>query len=169
MTVDETVPTFSGGWGHASGLVDLWVAPVPADVQGLADRIAVEQVIRAWGWCIDEGRFDFLRTLLTEGVALTGSIASVALFDPLIGREVLVTWLEDFMAGRDDQLRHQIGNLVVSEQSATQITALAYLTLMSSTIEGTRILGTAFYRFSLVKQDGAWRIDAAYAGFDTAF
>ena len=47
MTADETaaVFTFTGGWGHASGLVDLRVAPVPADGSvGLSPVLAAKAV-----------------------------------------------------------------------------------------------------------------------------
>ena len=169
MTVSEAVPSFKGGWGHANGLVNIRVAEPLADLAALRDRLAIEQVIMSYGWCIDEKQFDVLRDLLTEDMAFTGCIASVAPFDPLVGREVFVPWLEAFMATREDQLRHNLGNIVVTEQTATDATAVAYLTLTSSTVEGARILATAFYRLALIKRGDFWQISAMYGAFDSQF
>lgn len=165
----ETVPTFGYGWGHEWVLSDLSAPRVPTTLHELADRHALEQTVRCYGWAIDENRFDVFAELLDDDVSFSGAIASVSLLDEVRGRDTLVVWLSDYMRAREDQLRHVLGNVLITEYDGQGATALAYLTLMSSTTAGTTAVATAFYRFTLVKRDDAWLVKTVYAGFDAPF
>lgn len=164
-----SVPAFRYGWGHAEVLDDLSVPGVPTGAQELADRYAIEQTVRCYGWAIDENRFDVFACLLDEDVSFRGAIASVAVIDEVRGRETLVTWLSEYMQAREDQLRHVMGNVIVTDYTDNAATALAYLTLMSSQTTGSAVVATAFYRFTLVKPDDSWLVATVFAGFDAPF
>lgn len=165
----ETVPGFRYGWGHESVLSDLSAPRLPTEFQELADRHTIEQTVRCYGWAIDENRFDVFADLLDDDVSFSGAIASVALIDDVRGRETLVLWLSDYMQAREDQLRHVLGNVIITAYQGHEATALTYLTLMSSTPAGTTTVATAFYRFTLTKRDDTWLVKTVYAGFDTPF
>ena len=169
MTVSSTSPAFHGGWGHAHGLVKIKVAAPLADLDQVRDRLAIEQVTRTYGWCIDEQQFDVLREIFTEDMAFRGCVAGSGPFEDMLGRDVYVPWLENFMAARTDQMRHNLGNVVVTEQTPELAKVLAYMVLTSSTPQGSKILATAFYEFTLVKRGEYWQISALYTGFDTQF
>lgn len=165
----ETVPVFRYGWGHERVLNDLSAPRLPTTLQELADRHGIEQTVRCYGWAIDENRFDVFAELLDDDVSFSGAIASVGLIDEVRGRDPVVVWLSDYMRAREDQLRHVLGNVIITDFQGQEATALAYLTLMSSTTAGTTIVATAFYRFTLAKRDDTWLVKTVYAGFDTTF
>lgn len=168
MTDASTGPAFAYGWGSAGSLVALVRPTVPTAAE-LADRHAIEQTVRTYGWAIDENRFDVFAELLGPDVEFSGVIAGVAPLDTVAGRETLTQWLREYMATRTDQLRHSLGNVIVTELADGRATALAYLTLHSTTAEATTPLASAFYRFTLFRQDDGWFVDTVFAGFDKPF
>lgn len=168
MTGPAAAPAFGYGWGSGASLVDV-VRPGIRDVGELVDCHAVEQTVRAYGWAIDENRFDVLVELLSPQVSFSGQIAGVGPLDTVTGRDELVSWLQAYMSSRSDQLRHSMGNVLLTDLGDGRAVALAYLTLHATTPAGTVPLATAFYRFTLSRVDGAWFVDSVFAGFDTSF
>jgi SnoaL-like domain len=169
LPVEDQIPPFALSWGHAAGLVALSRPAPPADLDALVQRQAIVETVQAYGWAIDERRWDVLADVLAEDHRFRGVVAGAARLDSLDGRDALIDWLRAYTDTLDAQLRHCFTNILVTEQGAGEATALAYLTLCSSTPQGTRVASTAFYRVSLRRQDGAWRIAALYTGFDAAF
>ena len=167
MTASPALPALSYAWGSAQQLVDVTRPVVRNDRVG--DLIAIEATIRTYGWAIDENRFDVLRAVLATDAEFSGVIAGVAALDTVRGRDVLAAWLEKYMAARSDQLRHSLGNIVVTELGGETATAQCYLTLLATTSEATTVLATAFYRFTLSRFDDAWSVETLFAGFDKAF
>ena len=167
MTSSLAVPAFSYAWGSAQHLVDV-TRPVVLHHR-VGDLVAIEATIRTYGWAIDENRFDMLRAVLADDAEFSGVIAGVAALDTVRGRDVLCAWLAEFMATRSDQLRHSLGNIVVTELGDKTATAQCYLTLLATTSEATTVLATAFYRFTLSRLDDAWSVETVFAGFDKAF
>ena len=167
MTSSPALPAFRYAWGSAHQLVDVTRPVVLHDRVG--DLVAIEATIRTYGWAIDENRFDLLRAVLAEDAEFSGVIAGVAVLEAVRGRNVLCAWLEEFMAARSDQLRHSLGNIVVTELGDKTATAQCYLTLLATTREATTVLATAFYRFTLSRLDDAWSVETLFAGFDKAF
>jgi len=168
MTVPAAAPDFGYGWGSGALLIEV-ARPRVRDAGELVDCHAIEQTVRAYGWAIDENRFDLLASLLSPQAEFSGQIAGVGALATVTGRDELVSWLRAFMVGRSDQLRHSMGNVLLTDVGAGRATALAYLTLHATTPEGTRPLATAFYRFTLSRVDDAWFVDRVFSGFDTSF
>ena len=170
MTEAIDIPAFGVSWGHANGLIDLRRAAPVTDVQGLIDRQAIVETIQTYGLAIDEQRWDVLADVLAEDHVYRGAVAGTAALDALDSRDELIGWLQNYMGTLDAQLRHNFTNVVVIEQGEQEATALAYVVLAStSPTEGARVASTAFYRVSLRREDGVWRIARLYTGFDTAF
>lgn len=168
MTRPAKVLEFGYGWGSAASLLDL-TRPRVRVAGELADCFAIEQTVRAYGWAIDENRFDLLAELLAPQAEFSGEIAGVGPLDTVSGRDDLVSWLSAYMNGRSDQLRHSMGNVLVTEVGAASATAIAYLTLHGTTSEETVPLSTAFYRFTFSRSEDAWFVDSVFAGFDKSF
>ncbi len=169
MTNETEVPGFALSWGHANGLVDLRRPAPAADLRTLTDRQAIVETVHAYGWSVDERRWDVLADILAEDFQFRGVIAGAAALDAIDGRDAFIDWLKAYTDTLDAQLRHNFANVLATEQGATEATALAYLILCSATPEGARVASTAFYRVSLRREDETWRIARLYTGFDAAF
>jgi hypothetical protein len=116
------------------------------------DKIACAEVIQAWGFARDQGRWDDL----------------AAIFHP--GGEIAVSWFRgpytDFVAhcarnyGRGSSAKHLLwpARVTVNGTRATSETNVAIL--VRQTIDGTEVDLTSYGRFldRLEKRDGAWRI-----------
>lgn len=168
MTGSAEALDFGYGWGSASSLLEV-TRPRVRTANELLDCFAIEQTVRAYGWAIDENRFDLLAQLLGTQAQFSGHIAGVGPLETVSGRDELIAWLSAFMNSRDDQLRHSMGNVLLTEVSAERAEALVYLTLHATTPQGTVPLATAFYRFTFSKTGDAWFVDDVFAGFDKAF
>lgn len=168
MTGSAEALHFGYGWGSTASLLEV-TRPRVRDAGDVADCLAIEQTVRAYAWAIDENRFDLLAQLLAPQAEFSGQIAGVGPLDTVTGRDELSSWLSAFMNSRSDQLRHSMGNVLLTEVGAADATALAYLTLHATTSEATVPLATAFYRFTLAKSEDAWFVESVFAGFDKSF
>lgn len=168
MTDSAEVLDFNYGWGSAASLLDV-TRPTVRSADEVADCFAIEQTVRAYGWAVDENRFDLLAALLAPQAEFSGYIAGVGPLETVSGRDELVPWLSGFMNSRVDQLRHSMGNVLISEVGAERAKALVYLTLHATTPQETVPLATAFYRFTFSKTGDAWFVDSVFAGFDKSF
>ena len=169
MSSDTSVPPFSGGWGYAHGLTNVQPPSIPAGLEQSVDRLVIHEVVAAYCWSVDEQQYDLMTQVLTEDFDFQGCIAGVAPLDHITRAADLVTWLQAWLPTRSDQLRHSASNVIVTEQTDTAADVYSYVTLNSATPEALTPLATAFYHFTLVKQDGAWRIATIFSGFDRAF
>jgi hypothetical protein len=169
MTSEILVPTFGTGWGHAQGLANVTPPSVPKGADQVIDRILIHEVIAAYCWSVDEERYDLMTAVLTEDFDFQGCIAGVTLLDHVTSAAALVAWLQAWQATRSDQLRHCVTNIVVTAQTDLTADAYGYVTLKSSVPDSLTALATAFYRFTLKKHDGNWRIASIYSGYDRAF
>jgi len=169
MTTDNAVPAFGTGWGHAHGLARVTPPHVPQGPDQALDRILIHEVIAAYCWSVDEEQYELMTSVLTEDFVFQGCIAGVAPLDHLTRAADLVSWLQAWQTTRSDQLRHVVTNIVVTDQTESTADAYGYVTLNSATPESQTPLATAFYRFTLTKHNGHWRIAAIYSGYDRAF
>lgn len=167
MNSDNT-PALRPGWGHAQALVNLQIPAPLEDWESVRDRLAIAQTTVTYGWSIDEERFDVLRDIFTDDMVFRGGVVDAEPFDTMSG-DVYVPWLIDFMGPRKDAMRHSFSNFTVTEQTTETATALSYMTLLSSTLEESKILATAFYVWTMAKVSGRWKIRAMYTGFDRQF
>lgn len=166
MSMADTVPAFGGGWAHTHGLFELKVPAPLGDLTALSDRHAITDAVACYAWSVDEQQYDLMADLFTQDMTFQGCVAGVANLETVVGGATLVAWLKDFLGSRDDQFRHTLANVVVTEQGPDTATALAYCVLASSTPAGSVVQATGIYRFSLVKGGERWRISGMYGGFD---
>lgn len=166
---DQAPPTFALSWGSAHDLVEPRRPARAADADALADRQAIIETLQAYGWSIDERRWDMLGDILSEDHVYRGDVAGAAHLPEFDSRDSYIDWLKNYTDTLDAQLRHTFSNLLVTSQEAGEAHLIAYLQLCSITTEGARLASTAFYDVALRREDGTWRITRTYTGFDAAF
>lgn len=168
MTATNLVLAFDGGWGHAHGPFDLKVPATLSDLTSVIDRQSIADAIGCYSWSIDEQQWEVMAEIYTEDMTFSGCVAGVTNLETVTGSADFIEWLKGFLRARNDQLRHSLVNIVVTEQGLDSATALGYCVLASTTPAGANVQATGIYRFSLVKQGDRWRISAIYGGFDNA-
>jgi hypothetical protein len=167
--LDTNQIDFANAWATANGLVDLQRCKPSADLQALADRFAIIEAIQTYCWSVDERRMDVFADLFTLDATFDIVIAGVGPVETPSGRDAIVTWMSDYMDALDFQMRHRMGNVLVTEQSRDSATALSYLLLTSTTPERTEPMATACYTWQLVREDDTWRVARISAAFDRTF
>lgn len=167
MTAQEI--QFGNSWATGNGLVSVSRAAPVSDPAGLADRLAIIETIQTYGWSVDERRMDVFADLFTEDAAFEIVVAGTGPVDAPTGRDAIVEWMSAYMDALEFQMRHRMGNVLVTEQTADSAAALSYLLLTSTTPERTEAMATACYSWQLVKEDTTWRVAKISAAFDRTF
>jgi ketosteroid isomerase-like protein len=167
--LDTNQTEFANAWATANGLVELRRPSPAAGLQALADRFAIIETIQTYGWSVDERRMDIFADLFANDATFDIVIAGAEPVQTPSGRDAIVTWMSDYMDALDFQMRHRMGNVLVTEQSGDAATALSYLLLTATTPERTEPMATACYTWRLVREDDAWRVAHISAAFDRMF
>lgn len=141
----------------------------PRDAESLADRLAIIETIQSYGWSVDERRMDLFADLLTEDARFDIVIAGVGPAETPTGRGPITQWMSDYMDALDFQMRHRMGNVLVTEQDADAASAVSYMQLTSTTPERVEVMTTALYSWKLAKEGDVWRISLISAAFDRTF
>ena len=168
MTTVNSVPAFGGAWGHTHGPFELKVPATLSDLTSVIDRQSIVDAIACYAWSVDEQQWEVMADIYTEDMTFSGCVAGVSNLETVAGSADFIEWLKGFVAARNDQLRHSLVNIVVTEQGLNSATVIGYCVLASTTPEVASVQATGLYRFSLVKQGDRWRISAIYGGFDNA-
>jgi hypothetical protein len=127
-----------------------------AHLQGLVDRLDIQDTLTTYASSIDDGDFDTVRTVFADD--------ATALYDKdsglLTGGDEIVVWLKAATADLDWQ--HHMISVYGVEIDGDEATALIYL-LSHQTVRGvpdqTRMM-TSKYRNRLRRVEGRWRISA---------
>jgi len=118
----------------------------------MQDRVAIADLIYSLGACLDEHRFDDLRTLFTEDAIATtpGGTAQ--------GRDALIA-----QATRNHQqyarLQHSMTNLLIDlNGDHASVRANLHVTFAGESGHPELVLG-AVYRFRAQREEDSWRLD----------
>jgi len=163
--IQDPVPS----WGSINNFVTLGGPVVSPEIDRLADRQLISETVSRYAWAFDERRKDVLTACFTETVTFAGSVAGNLDVGPFEGRATVVEWLAAFWDTQVEQRRHCVLNVVVEDLTASSANALGFLLLTAAENGAVRVVTTGFYRLRMAKQDGAWRIDHFFAGFDAGF
>jgi hypothetical protein len=120
-------------------------------------------------WAYDERRRDLLEGCFIEDAAWEGSVGGSQAVGPIRGRDSILEWLAGFWPHQHDQRRHMLMNPLVERRSEGEAEVHAYLLLVSARDQSVSLETTGFYRVSVVREDGRWRIRHLFAGFDAPF
>ncbi len=158
------------GWAHAGGFLSLGDGAKAGVEAGAADRLEILNVLSRYAWSYDERQLDSLGSVFTEDAVWWGSVKGDFEIAPIETRGGIVDWLRGHMDSQSDQRRHNIINVVVTEQTSDTARVLSYLLLTSATDDGVKVVTTGVYDTELVKDDsGVWRISRFFGGFDFPF
>jgi hypothetical protein len=117
-----------------------------------ADKLACAELVQAWGFARDQGRWDDL----------------LAIFHP--GGEIAVSWFRgpysEFvahcrrMSGQGSVSKHQLWPARITLNGGRALAETSVAILVRQTIEGTTVDLTSFGRFldRIERRDGAWRM-----------
>jgi SnoaL-like domain len=142
---------------------------VNTDPQFIADRLAILNLVTAYAYLIDEGRWDQWYELFSDDVTLevtSPCIGSVT----IKGKATMnaLTALRYLEGGPTTAMRrHTMGNIHVAEQTATTAKVRSYMLI--STVPASdvlKVLTTGTYNASLEKRNGRWIITRWYIEAD---
>ena len=168
MTATTTPETCTPAWAHATGVIDLQpVAPVPSDLNALADRLMVLETASRYAIAYDERRLNVIESLFTESVTFSYRVGEGPLSSEH-GRDHVIGWLEEVMQSQNDQRRHLLGTMTVEHLTADEAIVIAYMANFGIEKEA-QLVTTGFYRFSMIKEDSRWKIDEALDALDRPF
>jgi len=153
-------------WAYAGGHLEIGPGALEGDP---ADRQQILERIHRYCLGYDERRLDLLLDCFTEDAVWEGTVMGETRVGPIAGRPAIGDWLSGFWEVQRDQRRHMILNGIVEEQSVDTATACTYLLLLSARDAHVSLETMGFYRYTVEREDGAWRIRHLFAGFDAPF
>jgi hypothetical protein len=130
----------------------------------VADRLLIQETAHRYAWAYDERRLDVLTDVFTPDVTFGFSVRGGEYIERR-GRDEVVSWLHGFMKGQDIQGRHLCGNLIIEELGTEVANVNLYMVLFASG-RRTYPASTGFYRMTMHKFEGRWRIARVYNGLD---
>jgi hypothetical protein len=128
-------------------------------IQQLLDRAEIMDLVHRLGMCLDEARFDELRSLLVEHATLRSPGGGAAGIEAIVAQAARIHSAED-------RVLHAITNILIDVGGDTA-TARANLMVSFATPLDTdqpgqppmvRSIQGQVYRFDLVRLDDGWRI-----------
>lgn len=88
---------------------------------------------------------------------------------PYQGRDAIVGWLAEVMAGQSDQRRHCVSNIVFRELESDRAEVDSYLLLTAVESAKLRVVCSGTYHDEMVKDSGAWFIKCKTLRLDNPF
>lgn len=137
-----------------------------ADVQFLADRLAILNHLTAYAYLIDERRWDAWFALFSDDIVFECTVPGFGTIHAE-GKATLRAITELRYGPTTAMRRHTMGNVHVASQSDTSAEARAYL--LTSTVPAAdrlEMLTSGVFNASLRKIDGCWRITRWYIEID---
>ena len=125
------------------------------------DRIAIKNVIDAYGFYWDTNQLNHWLSLFTDDaidakVSATGETSNTKLKD----NEAMYQARMDYFIKNNMQRRHMMANTLFLEQTAATASVEQYMTLITTNSKlNTEIVSPIFYKFKLKKINGIWKIN----------
>ena len=156
-------------WGHIDEVIHLNRDQTLVSKEMLADRILIAERMHRYGWAFDERQEEALSECFTESATWQASIMGTSTIGPFNGKSEIINFMKGFWPNQLDQRRHNITNVIVENQSEKAASVMAYLVLMSASVQGLKPVTTGFYKVEMVKSDGTWKIQTLLVGFDLSY
>lgn len=135
----------------------------------LSERILITERMYRYGWAFDERQESLLAECFTDDAIWQANIMGIDMVGPHIGRENIMNFMKGFWPIQFDQRRHLIMNVIVDSQDEGNATVFTYHLLMSASKGTLTPVTTGFYRVSMLKLNGSWKINSLLAGYDIPF
>jgi 3-phenylpropionate/cinnamic acid dioxygenase small subunit len=143
---------------------------VNTNVQFIADRQAIVNLVTSYSYLIDEGRWDQWFSMFADDVSFE---TTVPCFGNLVatGKPAMKAFVnERYPVNKPSTTmrRHYMGNVHVAEQTATTAEVRTFMLIAKATPDGTFTPATSgTYNARLAKRDGSWTITRWYIEVDT--
>ena len=142
---------------------------VDANPQWMADRLAILNVMTAYSYLIDEGRWDQWYELFAKDVRFESTVPCFGTIQ-VKGRDAMraVTDLRYVAGGRNTVMRrHTMGNVHVASQTATAAEVRSYMLISAvPASDKLNVITTGTYNATMAKRDGRWIITRWYIEVD---
>jgi hypothetical protein len=142
---------------------------VDANPQWMADRLAILNLMTAYSYLIDEGRWDQWYELFAKDVVLQSTVPCFGKIQAK-GKEAMraVTDLRYVAGGKTTAMRrHTMGNVHVAEQTPTTAKVRSYMLISSvPASDKLNVLTTGTYNATMEKRAGKWIITRWYIEVD---
>ena len=145
--------------------------PPKADLQFLADRMAIINHVTAYSFLIDEGRWEQWYALFSDDILFETTTPCFGTIR-VKGKEAFRKFVDVRFRGpgsetNDTAHRHTMGNVHVAEQTETTAQVRTYLLISNAHSDGKFYVFTSgTYNASLEKRDGKWTITRWYIEVD---
>jgi acetoacetate decarboxylase len=143
---------------------------VNANIQFIADRLAIQNHLMAYAYLIDEGRWEDWYALFADDFVFETTVPDLGTVI-IRGKKAFKPFIEEryVIPGRTSKgvRRHTMGNIHVASQTATTAKARAYMLISNvPAADHLQTLTTGTYNASLEKRDGKWTITRWYIETD---
>lgn len=133
-------------------------------------RAEIENVLGRAAWGYDENDVDLVAAQFCENASMTLQIGREGdTIGPFEGREAIRTLHADSLAAQTDQRRHNVSNLLITEETAETASTVCNLTLLSIENGVAKVLSSGWYRDELVRQGGDWLIRTRHIYLDLPY
>jgi 3-phenylpropionate/cinnamic acid dioxygenase small subunit len=145
--------------------------PPKADLQFLADRLAIINHVTAYSFLIDEGRWDEWFALFSDDILFETTVPCFGTIRTK-GMEAFRKFVDVRFRGpgsetNDTAHRHTMGNIHVSRQTETTAEVRTYLLISNAHADGRFYVFTSgTYNATLEKRNGCWTITRWYIEVD---
>lgn len=142
---------------------------VDANPQWMADRLAILNLMTAYSYLIDEGRWDQWYELFAKDVVVE---STVPCFGTVVAKNrdafKAITDLRYLAGGKTTAMRrHTMGNVHVAEQTPTSAKVRSYMLISSvPASDKLNVLTTGTYNATMEKRAGKWTITRWYIEVD---
>lgn len=129
--------------------------PSPAELQAVADRLAIVGVLHRYAFAIDDADFESL-----AGVFTPDAVMEFPGWGVREGRPAIIELISGVVAELD-ATQHFLGNATVTSLEGDRATARSYVWaqhVLNGTLGGDLFVVGGQYRDELVRIDGSWRI-----------
>jgi len=146
-------------------------APLPADPEFLADRLAIINHVTAYSYLIDEGRWDAWFALFSDDILFETTVPGFGTLR-VEGKDAFRKFVDVRFRGPGSETntvvhRHTMGNVHVASQTATTAEVRTYLLISNALPDGRfDIFTSGTYNASLEKRNGRWTITRWYIELD---
>ena len=145
--------------------------PPKADLQVLADRLAMLNHVAAYSYLIDEGRWEPWFALFSEDLVFETTVPCFGTIRTR-GKEAFRTFVDLRFRGPGSETnttvrRHTMGNIDGAEKTGNTAGVRTYVLIANAPAEGGfGVFTSGTYNASLEKRDGRWTITRWYIEVD---
>lgn len=130
----------------------------------MADRQGITDLFSDYAWAMDARDFDLLAQVFHDDASFTIDIPGADSYGPFEPGSAVVDFISSTTQGQTDQRRHVITNIRVDEETDSDATVTATLTLIVIDDGKLTVQSTGVYRAECVAAGGRWQ----FRGFNLA-